>query len=135
VSEDRERLRELSARLLRLHKLLLDRERRAYEDLHGAVAPGDLLRLLLQDERFAWLRPLSAMIAQLDDLVDTDEPIAQADAQHAYGEAYRLLKSGDRGAFQDKYRDALQKSPDIVMAHAHVSAAFPVRHRTAGCRN
>jgi hypothetical protein len=121
--------------LLRLHKLLLDRERRAYEDLNGAVASGDLLRLLLQDEQFAWLRPLSRMIAQMDDLVDTDEAIAQGDAQRAYGEAYRLLKSGDSGAFQDKYRHALQESPDIVMAHAHVSAAFPVRHRTAGCRN
>ncbi len=135
MSQDRERLRELSARLLRLHKLLLDRERRAYEDLHGAVASGDLLRLLLQDEQFAWLRPLSTMIAQMDDLADTDEPIAQGDAQRAYGEAYRLLKSGDRGAFQDRYRRALQESPDIVMAHAHVSAVFPARDRTAGREN
>src|SRR5881409_1696609 len=36
-------------------------------------------------------------------------------------EAYRLLSSGDRGAFQDKYRAALQDSPDVVMTHAGIS--------------
>jgi hypothetical protein len=132
VDPDRERLRQLSGRLLRLHKILLDRERCAYEARHGAVSSGDLLRLLLEDERFAWLRPLSTMIARIDELIDTDEPLAPADAQAVSREAYRLLKSGDRGAFQEKYRDALQESPDVVMAHADVSAVLPAPDKPAG---
>ena len=47
MDQDRDRIRDLSARLLRLHGLLLDRERRAYEDRHGSVASRDLLHLVL----------------------------------------------------------------------------------------
>jgi hypothetical protein len=126
VDLDRARLRQLSSRLLGLHKILLDRERHAYEALHGAVSPADLLRLLLQDEEFAWLRPLSTMIARIDELVDAGEPMAMADARALSRETYRLLKSGDRGIFQDRYREALQASPDVVMAHAGVSAMLPL---------
>jgi hypothetical protein len=125
VELERDRLREISRRLLRLHRILLDRERHAYEARHGTVSSGDLLRLLLHDEHFAWLRPLSTLIATIDELVDTGEPIASADAQKMFAEVYGLLKSGDSGAFQDKYRQALQDSPDVVMAHAGVSAVLP----------
>jgi hypothetical protein len=129
VEQDRDLLRELSARLLALHKLLLDRERQAYEERHGPAPAHELLRLLLQDEQFAWLRPLSMLVARMDDLVDSDEPVSAEEAQRAYGEAYRLLGSGDRGAFQDKYRDALQASPDIVMTHASIRAVLRVGGR------
>jgi len=121
VPQERQRLRELSSRLVRLHSLLLDRERRAYEDQHGPVGPRELLHLLINDEQFAWLRSLSTLMAQIDALVDAGEPVAAADAQLLLRETYRLLKSGDSGAFQNKYRDALQESPDVVMVHAGIS--------------
>lgn len=125
VDLDRDRLREISRRLLRVHRVLLEGERRAYEAQRGALSSGDLLRLLIEDERFAWLRPLSTLIAALDEVVDADEPMAPEDAQKAFREVHRLLKSGDRGVFQDRYRQALQDSPEVVMAHADVSAVLP----------
>ena len=125
MEQDRDRLRDLSARLLRLHRVLLDRERRAYEDRHGAVPSRELLHLALHDEQFAWLRSLSVMIAHIDEVVDADEPIVLEGVQNVFREVYRLIKSGDRGAFQDKYRVALQDSPDVVMAHAEVSRVLP----------
>jgi hypothetical protein len=131
VELDRDRLREISRRLLLLHRILLDRERHAYEARHGAVSSGDLLRLLLHDEHFAWLRPLSTLIAGMDERVDADEPMAPADAEAAFREVHRLLKSADSGAFQDKYRQALQDSPDVVMAHAGVSAVLPAPNEEA----
>jgi hypothetical protein len=88
---------------------------------HGAVSAWELLQLLLHDEQFAWLRSLSSLMAEIDALVDADEPVAAADAQRLMRHAHGLLSSGDRGPFQDKYREALQESPDIVMAHAGVS--------------
>ena len=129
VDLDRDRLREISLRLLALHKLLLDRERRVYESRHGAAAAADLLRLLLQDEQFAWLRPLSRLAAEMDGLVDSDDPLSEEVAQQAYRDVYRLLASGERGVFQDKYRDALQESPDVVMAHANIRSVLPVGDR------
>lgn len=121
MDHDRERLRELSARLLRLHRILLDRERRAYEHEHGPIGAGEWFRLVLGDERFGWLRFLSTLIAQNDEIVDADGPVPGHDARRIFREAFRLLKSGASGAFQDKYYAALQDSPDAVMAHGAVS--------------
>ncbi len=121
MDQNRERLRELGAGLVRLHSVLLNRERCAYETRRGPVTPHDLLPLLLHDEHFAWLRSLSTLMAQIDALVDSDEPVVARDAQRLFRETYRLLKSGESGAFQAKYIDALQESPDVVMTHAEVS--------------
>jgi hypothetical protein len=125
----RDLLRELSGRLLRLHKVLLEGERHAYEARHGAVSSADLLRLLLGDGPFAWLRPLSGLIARVDELADTDDPVAPDDAERLLREAYRLLRSGEPGTFQDAYRDALQSSADVVMAHAAVTGLLPMPGR------
>jgi hypothetical protein len=119
--QERERLRDLSTRLVRLHRVLLDRERRDREDRHGPIPSGELFRLVLDHEQFAWLRLLSAMIAQIDATVDADEPVGAEAVDNALRESYRLLKAGGRGDFQDKYHDALQSSPEVVMAHAEVS--------------
>ena len=121
MEQDRDRMRVLSSRLLTLHGVLLDRERRAYEEEHGSVASRELLHLLLHDQRFAWLRSLSSMIAKIDEVVDADEPIPPDSLRSACRETYRLLKSGSAGDFQDKYHLALQDSPDVIMAHAAVS--------------
>jgi hypothetical protein len=121
MDQDRDRMRALSTRLLKLHGVLLDRERRAYEERHGLVASRELLHLLLHDESFKWLRSLSSMIAKIDEVVDADEPLPPDSVQAAFREAHRLLKSGTAGDFQDKYHVALQESPDVIMAHAAVS--------------
>src|SRR5213080_4936221 len=128
VDDAREQLRDLSARLVRLHALLLDRERHTYEERRGPVSSWELLQLLLRDEQFAWLRSLSTLMAQIDALVDADEPVAAENAQGLMRDAYRLLSSGESGAFQDKYRTALQESADVVMVHAGVAGMLR-RHR------
>ncbi len=121
VDQDRERLRRLGAGLVRLHSLLMDRERRSYERRRGPVGSRRLLELLLHDEHFVWLRSLSTLMARIDELVDADEPLTARDIEDVLGETYRLLKSGESGVFQDKYREALQESPDVVMTHAGIS--------------
>jgi hypothetical protein len=121
MDRDRERLRELGAQLVPLHALLMERERRAYESRYGAVRSHELLRLLVHDERFAWLRSLSGLMARIEELLDAEELLVVAHAQSLFREAYALLKSGDTGAFHDKYREALQESPDVVMTHAGIS--------------
>lgn len=121
MDPERQRLRDLSRELFRLHGLLLDRERRTYERQYGRVGSNELLRLLLNHDHFAWLRSLSGLMAQVDEMVDTDDPVTAHDAEPLLRETHRLLKSGDSGLFQNKYRDALQESPDVVMVHAGIS--------------
>jgi hypothetical protein len=122
MDDSRARLREISRRLVPLHRLLLERERHAYEARHGAIRSGSALSLALYDGRFAWLRTLSSVIAKIDEAVDADDPVTERDVQAVRRELYRLLKSGDADTFQENYRTALQESPDVVMAHAAVSA-------------
>ncbi len=124
MDQPRDRLRELAPKLVRLHSLLLERERATYEARHGRVGSRELLNLLLHDEHFAWLRALSTLMARIDDFVDTDEPVTAADAERLLDETHQLLKSGDSGTFHEKYRDALQESPDVIMVHAGITAVL-----------
>jgi hypothetical protein len=73
----RAEVHQLSKALLRLHKALLDGERVGYERTHGRIASnGELLQLVLGHEDFAWLRHLSRLMAELDDLADRDDTSA-----------------------------------------------------------
>jgi hypothetical protein len=118
-------LRELSRRLLRLHKSLLDDQRRVYESTRGPVASGELFRLLLADGPFAWLRPLSALIAQIDELLETTPAMAPAEADALVEHARRLFRpAGEDSAFTRRYHEVLQRSLEAVMDHAEVMRAL-----------
>ena len=113
-------LKDLSARLLRLHAALLEHARASYESRHGTQAPRDLLPLVISDPHFAWLRPLSGMIAGIDEVVDGEE-VERGDADRLFRQVQRLLRSDDSDpTFHTRYRDALQESPKVVMRHADV---------------
>lgn len=120
-----ERLHDLRTRLLQLHRLLLDDERGAYEATYGPVGGPELLQLLLRHEQFAWLRSLSAMISAIDAALDEAEgALADADVDAFFGQTRALLRSGGDGPFETKYRQALQRSAEVVMAHAAVVKLF-----------
>lgn len=121
------RLRDLRTRLISLHKILLDEERQAYETVHGPVASRpELLGLVLHHEAFGWLRSLSAMIAAIDAALDeTADGLADADVEAFFRQTQALLRSGGSSRFETKYREALQRSADVVMAHAAVIKLLP----------
>jgi hypothetical protein len=125
-------LSQLRDRLLGLHKLLLDDEARAWQARHGREISGQaLFRVLLEDAEFAWLRALSGLAARIDAALDEpDDAVPLAERERAFlEETRRLLRSGAEGPFQTKYRDALQRVPDVVMAHAAVVKLLPVPER------
>ena len=63
-----QRLREIRAKLFRLHKALLDSERRVYERHYGPIqSKGEFFRLVVGDEWFSWLRSFSQFIVQIDE--------------------------------------------------------------------
>jgi hypothetical protein len=126
MDESRQRLRDLNIRVIRLHKVLLDREHRAYEQEHGPVMPTQLLQLLLNDERFAWLRPLSRLMARIDEALDDDSETSRAGVERLFVDIHALLRSDRSGAFETRYRAVLQESADVVMAHADVVKLLPV---------
>jgi hypothetical protein len=116
------RMRELRLGLLRLHKTLLDAERDAYERVHGQVTGGELLQLVINHEQFAWLHPVSELIVRIDEMLDADEPATADDAESLLAGARALLKPSETGGgFGQKYFAAIQREPDVVLAHREVT--------------
>src|ERR1700753_2295810 len=120
-AETRAKVVALRHALLRLHKALLEDERIRYESARGSVeSSGALLLLVLHDEWFAYLRPLSALVVQMDELLDADEA-TEREAEALVALAKELLIFGEKDAgLGERYRAALQRAPEVVMAHAEV---------------
>jgi hypothetical protein len=108
--------------LLRLHKALLDNERVVYERVHGRIpSNGAFLQLALNDAWFAWLRPLSQSIARLDELSESNDATSCETIPSLLVSVQTLLMPTEEGeGFGRQYHDALQRSPDVVLAHAAV---------------
>src|SRR4029434_9955244 len=83
----RERLVALRGALLRLHKSLLDMERRDYEREHGVVSVGELFRLVVDDPQFSWLHNISEFVVRLDETLTGKAPVDGPDADTAFNAA------------------------------------------------
>lgn len=114
-------LRELRTRLLHLHKVLLEMERADYERVSGRLTSGELLQLVINHVQFAWLRQLSALVVEIDELLDAREPALPDDLQSVLGQARSLFSSSAAEEFREKYQAALQRNPEAVMEHAEVT--------------
>jgi len=115
-------LDDLSRAMLRLHKTLLDGERVAYEQVHGRIASnGEFLNLLLGHAWFAWLRQLSQSMAKLDELVESEEASSCDALVDQLASIRALLTPSETGeGFGRQYFDAMQRNPEVVLAHSAV---------------
>ena len=118
-----QRLNQLRQPLLHLHKTLLDLERETYERAHDRVDNSyELLQLVLHDPWFAWLRSLSELMVQIDEMLDAKESPQESEAVALIDQARVLLRPSESGSgFQKKYFSSLQQSPDVVLAHSEVT--------------
>lgn len=119
----RQHLLDVRGALLRLHKALLDAERSRYERVHGRISgPGAFLQLLLNDPWFAWLRPLSQLVVQIDERLDAEEPVTTVEANALVGLARTLLHENEgETAFPSHYERALQEAPSVAGPYGDVT--------------
>ncbi len=111
-------LHDVRVRLLHLHQTLMDMERKSFERTHGRVNGGELLQLVINHEQFAWLRMISALVVQIDEMLDADDQASGVEMLNLISAARQLLaQSGDQ-EFQQRYQAALQQEPEVVMAHS-----------------
>jgi hypothetical protein len=109
-------LEAVSRALQAVHRQVLEAE--------GAFLPGrsalDLLDRLIKDPEWAWLRALSTLIADLDEMLAGDEDVtandAAAAAQRVRALVFGLGEPGDE-AFLERYRPLLQASGALASAH------------------
>lgn len=123
------RIDALSRALIRLHKALLDSERTTYERVHGRIETnGAFFQLVLNDGWFAWLRPLSQAIAQLDELNEDPAPESQAQIPTVVADVRTLLVPLETGdGFGRQYYEAIQRDPEVGLAHGTVRALLSAR--------
>jgi hypothetical protein len=118
--ESRRRLTDLRNGLLRLHSALLSSERDLYDrDIERIHSSGRLLELVLNDPAFAWLRELSRLVVTIDEALEGEQPPGASDADRLVARARALIAPGRTGeAFETRYLAALQRDPEVVLAHA-----------------
>lgn len=123
----RRRLSALREKLLNLHKALLDSERTSYELTHGPIgSPGAFLQLLINDARFAWLRPVTTLIVQIDETLAAKNPPATArDFEHLIEDIRALLSpSREENGFWKRYSGTLQRDPGVAVLHQEMERQF-----------
>lgn len=112
-------MRDLSMALREFHSALLEKAKEDHEFLHGPVKnPYELFHLVTQDPSFQWLRPLSGLMATLDEVIDAkNTTLTQQNAEDAR-QALEELFSADAEAFADFRRgyQAAQHRPDVKKA-------------------
>ena len=121
----RRKLVALRQALLRLHKSLLDMERRKYEKEHGSVSAGELFRLVVDDSQFSWLHNISEFVVRIDEALANEEGVTETDSHVAISLARKIFAPTESGdSFQKKYFDAIQSDPSVVMEHAELVRLF-----------
>lgn len=113
-------LQKLRRSLLHLHKTLLEMERSDFERDFGRLTSGELLQLVINHAQFAWLRLISALVVQIDEMLSADEPATMNDFRELLTQTRLLFNSPSDEVFREKYQAALQREPEVVMAHSEV---------------
>lgn len=127
--QTRELLGTLRDLLLEQHKLLLERERAAYEQMHGPIAgPGPFLTLVIGDPHFEWLKNISSLVVEIDEALSRRSTAGQPEADALLTQARELMRSREQGTeFQTRYFAAVQESPDIVILQCKIEGLLGPR--------
>lgn len=99
----RTRLTSLATALRHFHSALLDVARSEYEFREGHIeGPFALYNLVMNHPHFQWLRPLSGLMATLDEVIDSKETLSERHLQDVR-QALGLLTGGMDTRFADFY--------------------------------
>jgi hypothetical protein len=116
-----------------LHKALLDRERHHFEREHGPIETTHRhLQLVMEHPSFAWLRPLSGLIARLDDRLGPRATLTSAEVRQLAADARALTTfSEEKTEYHQQYHRAIEDDPNILAIHASVARSLaPFRSST-----
>jgi len=108
---------------LDLHKTLLSSERDAYEQFYGPIrSNGEYFQLVVDNEWFAWLRPMSQFIVKMDDVLMAKDPIPPEQVTDLLEEARLTFQPSEFGTPLEKgYFQAIQRDPNIALKHASLN--------------
>jgi hypothetical protein len=116
-----QQLESLSRKLRNLHSYALEQEKA----FHPPMSQLELLDKLLHDPEWAWLRPLSGLMADIDEVLAAEQAPTQYDYMVAAAHARELLTGSGATPHTDflqRYRGLLQLSPELASMHGETRA-------------
>ncbi len=128
VDPRRQTVLKIRESLVALHGALIITEQSTYEAISGPVGSVEaLLDLLQHNPWFTWLHPVSDLLVRIDHLLEDDAfDITDENVVHLLGEVEDLLYPSIEGdGFNRAYYEALQRAPDVVLAHFRVRRLLP----------
>lgn len=118
----RSALRQVSKALLPLHRALIEAARSDYAFAYEPVdQPTHLLRLVSEHPFFAWLKPITSLIVDIDELARRDFELEEARA--IADRVEKLFGPSADGEFATRYIPILQRDVDVAIGHAEVRKA------------
>ena len=116
-------LRDVSRHLMPLHRALIDAAKDDYAFAYGPVEqPTRLLGLLNEDPFFAWLKPVTSLIVDIDEMSRRD--FEAAEVKEIAGRLDRFFGPSPDSEFAKQYVPVLQKSVDVAVNHAALRGAI-----------
>ena len=118
----REALRQASKALIPLHRALIEATRSDYSFAYGPVEqPTQVFRLVSEHPFFAWLRPITSLIVEIDELASRDFDLHEADTVARRLDQFFGPEAD--GTFAERYVPILQRDVDVAIGHAEVRKA------------
>ena len=112
----REALRDVSRALLPIHRRLIQSAKSDYAFAYDAsTRPSELIKLLQNDPFFAWLKPLTALIVDIDEMTRTDFDTAEVET---------IIERVERLLSEQRYVEMLQRDVEIASGHAALRRAL-----------
>lgn len=116
-----EKLKNARNLLLKLHKVMLDREREIYEGIHGPLKPTQFLNVLLEDMEFDWLRKFSMLIVEIDEMFAARDGVPAEMVSANLAKVQELIEMREHDEFfKAKYQYSLQNVPEAAVLHSEI---------------
>lgn len=110
-------LRKIRNELLDLHKTLMNIERANYEAEFGKLTNMQLLNLLFEHQNFVWLREISILVADIDELFASKEGVNFENRFNLLKRSEKLFdESEENKDFKAKYKANLD-TDNLVGTH------------------
>jgi hypothetical protein len=99
---------------------LIDAERAAFERDRGPQTNAQFLQALIHDDYFAWLRPFTGLIVEMDEALAPRQPLEPATARDLVARAGAMVEPEDPEHAR-RYERAYSLDPDVLLGHLELS--------------
>lgn len=118
-------LKEIRNELLSLHKTLMEIERANYEAAFGKVTNMELLNLLFDHQNFTWLREISVLVSEIDELFASKQGVDISLMDNLFLKSKSLFDESEESIeFKRKYKANLDIESSVENHHQRLLGLF-----------